>query len=217
MSIGSHVQKFAYANSPSSRRRCLRTVYHSDLVFRGFTLIELLVTLAVLTISLTIAMPLVTSQVEKQKIIGVAETLTKDMYRARAESLRRNQDVVVSFDIGTGATPPPWCYGLNVTAACDCTTADSCQLDVEEVRKGGDQVGASFPDVFLDSVSFSSDDLIFTPARGLANGGTVTISSKDGDSEDEWRLAVVVSTLGRIRICSPAGSYEKIGRYDPCS
>lgn len=182
----------------------------------GFTLIELLVTVAVLTISLLVAMPLVTSQVEKQNIISVAESITRDMYRARAEALRRNQDVAVSFDIGSGDTPAPWCYGLNAGGACDCTTSGDCMLDAEEVRKGGTQAGASFPDTYLDTVTFSGEDLIFTPARGLANAGTVAISSRDGDSTEERRLEVRVSTLGRIRICSPSGSYEKIGRYPAC-
>lgn len=189
---------------------------HAGSNARGFTLIELLVALTVLAVSLTLAIPLVSGQIEKQNIISAAETLSRDLYLARAEALRRNQDVAVSFNLGTGATPAPWCYGLNAGGACTCTTTDSCQLDVEEVRSGGAQSGATHPDVYLDSVSFSSNDAVFQPARGLSNGGTVVFSTRNGDDTEEMRLAVVVSTLGRIRLCSPAGDYEKIGRYKPC-
>lgn len=189
---------------------------HAGSSTRGFTLIELLVTMTVLIVSLAVAIPLMTKQVEKQHIISAAESLSRDLYLARAEALRRNQDVAVSFNIGTGATPAPWCYGLSVGGACDCTSSGSCLLENEEVRSGGSQADATHPDVFLDSVSFAGDDAIFSPARGLSNGGTVVFSTRDGNDAQEMRLAVVVSTLGRIRLCSPAGSYEKIGRYTAC-
>jgi prepilin-type N-terminal cleavage/methylation domain-containing protein len=189
---------------------------HAGSGARGFTLIELLVTMTVLIVSLAVAIPLMTKQVEKQHLISAAESLSRDLYRARAEALRRNQDVAVSFDVGTGTTPAPWCYGVNVGGACDCTSSGSCQLESEEVRSGGNQANATHPDVYLDSISFSSDDAIFSPARGLSNGGTVVFSTRDGDDAAEMRLAVVVSTLGRIRLCSPSGSYEKIGRYTAC-
>jgi len=183
---------------------------------KGFTLIELLVTLAVLVVSLAIGIPTIAGQIERQRIIGAAETIARDLYRARAESLRRSQDVLVSFALFSGGPPPPWCYGLSVDDPCDCSSADSCRLDQELVRRGGAQPGAGYPAVHLDDVSFAADQVRFSPARGLANAGTVRLSSRPDSVAGEYRLAVVVSILGRIRICNPAGDFKHIGRYPSC-
>lgn len=183
---------------------------------KGFTLIELLVTLAVLVVSLTIGIPIITGQLERQRLIGAAEIITRDLYRARAESLRRSQDVLLSFSLFSGGPPRPWCYGLSVDDPCDCASVDSCRLARELVRRGGDQPGAAYPAVHLDDVSFTADQVRFSPARGLANAGTIRLSSQPDDVAGEYRLAVVVSTLGRIRICTPAGDFKRIGRYPSC-
>jgi prepilin-type N-terminal cleavage/methylation domain-containing protein len=183
---------------------------------RGLTVLELLVAMTVLGVSLAVAIPQVGRQFEKQHIISAAEGLSRELYRARAEALRRNQEVVVSFHGGARAAPASWCYGLHAGSACDCTRPDSCRLEAEEVRRGGSQPGAIHPDIYLDRVSFRRATAVFSPARGLSNGGTVVFSSRSGNDPEEMRLAVVVSTLGRIRLCSPAGDYARIGRYRPC-
>ncbi len=183
---------------------------------KGFTLIELLVTLAVLVVSLAIGIPTVASQLERQRLADAAETIARDLYLARAESLRRNRDVLVSFATLSGGPPVPWCYGLSVSDPCDCNSVDSCRLDRPLVRRGGDQAAAAYPAVSLDDVSFVADQIRFSPQRGLANAGTLRLSSRPGEVAQEYRLAVVVSPLGRIRICSPTGEHRVIGRYPAC-
>lgn len=183
---------------------------------KGFTLVELLVTLAVLVVTLAVGIPTVAAQIERHRIIGAAETIARDLYLARAESLRRSRDVLVSFTLQSGDPPVPWCYGLSIDDPCDCVDEDSCRLDHELVRRGGAQPGAAYPAVHLDAVSFVAGQAKFSPARGLANAGTVRLSSRQDRVAGEYRLAVVVSPLGRIRICNPTGDFVRIGRYPPC-
>lgn len=164
----------------------------------GFTIIELMITLAVLAIIVVIALPSFSGLMERRQLHGAGEKLFTDLLYAKTESIKRNTPIRVSFT-GTGTN---WCYGLAVNAACDCTAAD-CEIDgVLHVTSQDDYKGVV---VDADS-SFAGASTTFTPLRGAANPGNLQFSVASGAN-----LGAVVSSFGRVRMCSDGGF-----NYDSC-
>lgn len=167
---------------------------------KGFTLIELLITVVVMGILVAIAAPSFGKLLDDRRLKGAAENLLADMMFAKTEAIKKNQIIRISAT-GTGAT---WCYGLNEINACDCTTANSCQIDgVEKVVSNVDYQNV---DVVASS-TLDGSSISFTPLRGFANGLHLKFSATSGKE-----LGAVVSPLGRVRLCSDVASWG----YDPC-
>lgn len=164
----------------------------------GFTLVELMVTVAVLAILLTIGIPSFQGTLDKRRLTGAAEQLYADLQYARTEAIKRNARVFVSFTTGTN-----WCYGMATTAACDCTAANSCQLDgVNKVVSSQGYRGVSLAE------TFDGADTHFDPRHGASDNGKATFSSSSGSIE------VIVGNLGRVRICSDSSN---LAQYKPSS
>jgi type IV fimbrial biogenesis protein FimT len=117
-----------------------------------------------------------------------------------------------------------WCYGTQVptTASpnCDCTITDvtnasACQLDgVLRVTNGTNYPGVSMKVSFVGSganqrtTGFNArQGTAQTGGAGAAENGTVTLDY----NADE--LQVIVSLLGRVRICTTTG----VPGYQSCS
>lgn len=167
--------------------------------YTGFTLIELVVTVAVLAILLGVAVPAFQDTLAKRRLVGAAEQLYADLQYARSEAIKRNASVVVSFSTGTD-----WCYGIAL-ATCACGTPGSCQLDgVEKVVSSSNFRGVSLPSADL---TFSGEKTTFDPRRGTANNGTASLTSSSIGT-----VKVIVSTPGRVRICS-----DNVAAYKPSS
>jgi prepilin-type N-terminal cleavage/methylation domain-containing protein len=165
----------------------------------GITLIELLVALAVLAVLLAAAAPAFTGLVDRLQLRGAADALYSDLLLARLEALRRNVPVGVAFGDGPAGA---WCHALTDRGACDCFAADACALAGSPGRSAR---GSDFPRVSL-ATNFPPDHAaIFNPARGTATAGTTHFSSAAGS------IDVVVSSLGRVRLCS-----ERVPGYPPC-
>lgn len=160
----------------------------------GFTLVELMITVVVIAILLTIGIPAFQSTLDKRRLIGAAEQLYADLQYARSEAVKRNTRVSVSFT-GTGAN---WCYGMATTVACDCTAANSCQLDnIPMVVSSQGFRGVSL------TPNFSGNDTHFDPRHGASDNGRATFSSDFGT------IAIIVGNLGRVRICSTSPSLRQ--------
>lgn len=64
----------------------------------GFTLIELMVTIAVLAIIVSIAAPNISTQLANQRVKSTTATLENALKEAKAESVIRRQDIVLSYN-----------------------------------------------------------------------------------------------------------------------
>ena len=162
----------------------------------GFTLIELMVTLAVLGVLAAIAAPSFSEILERRKLNGAGEALFANFIFAKTEAIKRNTPVQVSF-VGNGAT---WCYGLAVNAACDCSdNVPACSIDgVTKITDQDDYSGVTV----AASSTFDGSSTSFTPLRGAATSGHLEFSIASGAE-----LRVVVSSFGRVSLCSDTGSF----------
>lgn len=169
---------------------------------QGFTLIELMVTITVLAIFLTIGIPSFFDTIEKQRVRNAVEKVYADLNFARSQAIKANRTLF--FTINPGAD---WCYGIDDTAACDCTVANDCQVE------GGARVSTAtdFNNTTLTTTLDALPDtaILFDPRRGLPNNAGDIVITSSGGLVAEVRM----NAIGRLSICS---DQARLG-YPACS
>jgi prepilin-type N-terminal cleavage/methylation domain-containing protein len=165
----------------------------------GFTLIELMVTITIMAIIAMIAAPTLQEFVDKTRLKGATDRLYADMQFARSEAVKRNSSVSISFSTGSN-----WCYGISAGGACNCSTANSCNIKTVS--------HSEFNGIALDSATFASSATTFNPVLGtLSSAGLARLQSSGGK-----QACVRMSVIGQVRLCSPAGS-ANLGGYPTCN
>ncbi|MDX1460690.1 MAG: prepilin-type N-terminal cleavage/methylation domain-containing protein [Xanthomonadales bacterium] len=89
---------------------------------RGLTLVELLVTVAIVAIGVSLAVPSMQFIREKRQVVGAAEGIVNLMRLAQGESIKRNEQVNVSW-YSPGSHGASWCVGASLppkSTPCDC-------------------------------------------------------------------------------------------------
>lgn len=168
----------------------------------GLTLVELLVVVAVSAVLLATAVPAFSSLLHASRLRGAADVLSADLRLTMAESTKRGDDVLVSFQHDDDGSN--WCYGLSVGTSCNCREASSCLIDgAEHVTNG-----SNFSGVLVNP---THNSYWFKPKRSTVTAGNIMFTALDGR-----QLKVVISGYGRIRPCSPSGSSHLSG-YLICS
>lgn len=169
---------------------------------RGFTLLELLVTLGVLATLVTLAAPAMQGMIERNRLKVAAHAFAADLQWLRGESIRRNRTLHLTID------PHAWCYGMAEIESCDCRLDDpgapgACALAVAGIRVLHRTSILDHPRVRVGSAGFPGTPprTRFEPRRATAQLGSLTFASAGGGE-----LRVVLSLLGRVRLCAPAGS-----------
>jgi len=163
----------------------------------GFTLIELLVTLALVALLAAQAVPAMGRFIDKARLRSAGETLSRQLQFARNHALTYQLPVYFSVSV---SKPEHWCYGWSEAADCDCTTTrtgtSSCTTVNGNQGLVHHQLSTAFPAVSLTHRSTTSRNIRFSPVRGTASADSLILRNKAGS------LRVVVSPLGRIRICA---------------
>lgn len=176
----------------------------------GFTVVELLVTIAILAILYSIAVPAFSGFLEKHRLTGAAETIAARLQWSRSEAIKKSRKVYVSL---FAASETDWCVGFDDSAYCDCSNADDCQVDgTRKVSAGTEFASSASARPRLVGVTFSGDKTSFDPVRGTAGSGRIKMASAKG----RYRLNIVVSSLGLVRLCSPAGTTHVPGYPTDC-
>lgn len=180
----------------------------TKLLLSGVTLVELLIMLAITAILLITAIPTFADMLERYRVKAATEKLFLYLHHAKSEAIKRNQRIHLTFNsTNSGAV---WCYGLKINAACDCTIEGSCQINgAQKVINSSEFTGVSIE----THISFPGNHFIFENVRWImasTYGHVRFISSR------EKQARVIVSSMGRIRTCSPYGSANIPGYSTSC-
>jgi type IV fimbrial biogenesis protein FimT len=173
----------------------------------GFTLVELLTILVLVVLIVIGAVPSFGEMIERSRLRAMVERLRADVTVGRAEALRRNRTVVLSFRRSDDGGE--WCYGLTLARSCDCRIAagpEACELDAGvSTRVAGTRGIRSTSPPF----ALSGGRLVIPGARPTLTAGSARFASAHGAAE------VRVAASGRVRLCSPAGEL-RLDSLDPC-
>lgn len=171
---------------------------------RGVTLIELMVAIGVVAVLAAVSLPSLREFLDRQRLVSQVRSIADVVQVARSEAIKRSASGAsdqksVAMTINPGN---PWFVGLaNGTAACSGSTC--------VINEGGNAVSHTVTALECSGctmVSPASQALLVFDLRGLATGATgqlVTLRSPLGRE-----LGVSVSRLGRVSVCSPAGSVQ---------
>ena len=181
----------------------------------GFSLVEILSVVSITAILLSNAVPLMQGYSDKQRLIAAAEMVYGQLQSARSEAIARSQDIYVKFAINGG---DDWSIGTSTLSDCNplhgLADANPCYLLIDDgdgITTTADRVlrrisSEAYPEIKITNVTFNSDRAKFEYVRGTGKAGSVKLESASG-----YRIKVVTSRLGRIRMCSPSGESHVAG------
>ena len=152
----------------------------------GFTLFELLITLALIGILAGLALPSFQQLILNARLRSAAETVASDLRMARRAAVLENtpQQILLQY-----TDKSKWSFTYRQV------------LSLRRISS------SDFPNITLARPAFSGHGGIrFSAIRGTANAGRLDFSTAFNK-----RLSVIISPLGRIRLCSNTDA-----RYPPC-
>jgi len=185
----------------------------------GFTLIELLVVLAVIGLSITLAVPSWELVSQKRSLTNTTEQVAAFLTIAQTEAQKRNQAVSLAFNrIGD----QDWCVGKTIgSAICDCmeTDPDSAQYCTVDGTLSS-LVASSLPTLNLieakDTQPSSGDSFItFDPVRGILQPVGDKLQLTFESTGGHYQLRLSISPTGLLKICNPEGN-RTVGGYAKC-
>lgn len=161
----------------------------------GFTLIELMLAVTVLSLMLTIGVPMMFSAAEKRETISAAEEIYSQLQFARSESVSRSAQIFAN--IVEGGT---WAIGISDDPNCD-PSDNNPACDLPDLN-GANAItnlfsSANYRDI---TVTTTANQITFSPQRATATAATIDIASTRNIG---FAMRVVVSVLGQISVCSP--------------
>lgn len=164
---------------------------------RAFTLIELMVSLAVLGLVLSFVISSFSGMLGRQRLQAAAENLYDTLLLARAESISRNANVYINVVAGAS-----WCYGIDDTASCNCSTSNDCQIDaITKVTSMTDYTGITLNTT--DATTFRYD-----ARRGLpetTSDNNISESSYNFTNTEGDAVRVTINPVGRVKLCTSTG------------
>lgn len=201
-----------------------RQTYHMDrLSQNGFTLNELIMVIALVAIIATLAVPSMKGFIDTSRLKSASEAIAGDLQLARSEAVKRNTSISVNFDADGSST---WCYGIDENTGCDCNLSDPTNASACALPISGNQIlyasttdssvtpnlSSDYDGIELAPPSFSGNSYTtFSPTRGTASAGTLTLTADNGRI-----LKIVISAIGRVKICTPSASNERVNGYSEC-
>jgi len=177
-----------------------------DAKHRGFTLVELLITLTVIALLTGVAAPAMARFMENARLYAATDQLSSELEQARNHAITYQQASYFSLQNTAGR----WCFGWGTNRDCDCNapaTASGCTTGTGDSTHTHLFRSEDYPGIRLGlrGIDDTHRMLRFSPVRGTATAGTITLSGTHGEQR------VIVSPLGRVRRCSVA-----TGRYTRC-
>nr|WP_280818838.1 GspH/FimT family pseudopilin [Thiorhodococcus minor] len=153
----------------------------------GLTLLELITVVAILALLMGVAVPSMHEMLDRNRLKAAAQAVAEDLQWARSEAIKRNRPIALSLH------PSTWCYGVTLASdlGCDCRGDQDAPNGCELKRVSG----TDYPGIRL---SATFDRTTFEPRRATARNGSLSLQSSRGAA-----IKVILSRLGRVRLCSP--------------
>jgi Tfp pilus assembly protein FimT len=159
-----------------------------------------MVTIALLGISLALAVPSFQSMIEKRELTSNAEQIAAFLNSAQGAAMRNNQPVTVSY------SRDHQCIGAILGGTgCSCAQTDPNAADYCRIGPG------SQPYV-LDSSLLNGLEMMhdatgdgayaFDPDRGILDDMEDSLAMELRSPGGDYRLNVLVNTVGRVIVCS---------------
>ena len=176
----------------------------------GFSLLDLMVTVGVLAIIAAIGVPSMLEAVEKRNTTAAAEEIYSQIQLAKSESIARSQQVFMNIVDGAN-----WAIGFGSDQTCDPTdNSPVCTLpDLDNNNPITHRLtSVDRPNV---NVTATTNQLTFTPQRGMVTGTTIDVTSQGSVG---YGIRITVGMLGQVSLCSPNADPTKyIASYRPCA
>ncbi|MDO9001901.1 MAG: GspH/FimT family pseudopilin [Aquabacterium sp.] len=194
-------------------------------------MIEIAVTLAVMGILLASAMPSLGAWMVNSRIRNTAESIQEGLQKARAEAVRRNQNVtfwmvttadpkVLSDDCTTSATGGSWVVSLtDPTSKCSVAPSDTTAPQTVAARPIGDGGSGVTVSAKQRDGATPATSITFNAFGQVANAGPIgRILVNDGtNGTDHRRYRIMISSGGRTLVCDEAVTSTTDPRYCPAS
>lgn len=184
---------------------------------RGVTLIELMIGLAILALLLGMGLPSIGPWMANSRVRNAAEGLQAGLALARAEAMRRNQNVEFvitndTIDLGSVGTVAPSVNGMHwLVRFVNPATASYSMIDTKSGYEGSGRADGQTPAVL---VTASDPMIVFRGlggTQGLAGTASFDLSSPGNGACHTTAtpspircLRVQVSVSGQIRLCDPS-------------
>jgi type IV fimbrial biogenesis protein FimT len=167
---------------------------------RGFTLMELLVTMAIAALFATLVVPSFRAMAANQALSSAASELMSSALQARSSALKFNRRVLVQPQSGSD-----WRTGWIIYADVDKNAAYDSGTDTLLATSPplssdiavGSLTGSGESQASISVIAYDPDG--FIAMIGTSRDGTILLSS----SYTGRQKYVVVSRIGRVRICDP--------------
>lgn len=156
----------------------------------GFSIIEMMVVITIIGMLLMIAVPSFQTYMQNLQIRSAAEAITAGLQIAKNEAIRRNVNVQLSMDTGTG-----WTITL---------VSDGSLLGQRDSKEGSPNVTATLSPNGSNAVTFNGMGRIVLPNNA---DGTAALTQIDLDnpvipvSTDRRLLRIVIPPGGAVRMC----------------
>ena len=156
----------------------------------GLTLLELLVVLSLSACLSAVGSSIYSQMLSRSQLIALTNELAGLMKDAQQWSVRTNKNYY--FDMHIGGSNRCWSIATQRDCHCSDNTVSSCAL----------QFSVLSPQYHNINITSNREQLIFTPLFGYSNAGSYKLSI----ATDATRI--VISSLGRIRICTDLGDIQ---------
>jgi len=183
---------------------------------RGFSLIELMVTMVILVLLMVAAMPSIGTWLDNTRIRNEGDSILTGLQTARAEAVRRNQNVsfwlvqltdpaTLANDCTLSSTSGSWMVSVSSPVGYCAIAPSTTNTPMIVVGRpmGGDSTHVSVNAYQSDGTTAGSK-VTFNGFGRVANSDAIAVISLNGTGGATYRnLRIWLSTNGSVQLCDP--------------